>query len=548
MVSLCRFARDRRGTIAIVSAVAFSVACFLSAFAIDLGSLYVQRRHAQGAADLAAIAAANDLDDAYAAARATLRSNGIEDIEQLVVEVGRYEPDAAIEVGLRFTPGEVPSNAVRVSLAEPSQLHFASTFTDIRPEIEVEAIAATGSVASFSLGSRLLALRGGLANAVLGALLGTELELSVMDYEALASADIDAFQFLDALATEIDMEAGTYDDVLQSEVTVADMLAAASHVASDGGSTVAARILGGVTRSVAGASLQPGSIIDAGPMSTLNVGDPAVDGFDASLSALEMLQAAAVVAGGGRQVALDLAGGVPGVLSLTAELTIGEAMQHSGWVSVGRPEAELHTAQTRLRVTAEIGGTGLLRGISIRVPLYVELASASARLAAIECSVPDQPTVQVAAQPGLAKLAIGRIDGDLDDLGEVSVEHAALISTPLLSVTGKAELAIENLDAEVVAFDQSEIDDRTVKSVGTRNALQSAIATLLGRLDLRVEAGGLRLGLTPVSTELVSQQLQAVAAPLDEVVSSLLEALGVRLGEADVRVNGASCRPGVLTG
>lgn len=96
-----------------------------------------------------------------------------------------------------------------------------------------------------------------------------------------------------------------------------------------------------------------------------------------------MLQAVAVLAGGGHQVAFDLTGEVPAFLALKAELYVGEPMQHSGWVSVGQPQAELHTAQTRWRLTGEIGGSGLLAGIKIAVPLYVETASASAKLADI---------------------------------------------------------------------------------------------------------------------------------------------------------------------
>ena len=60
----------------------------------------------------------------------------------------------------------------------------------------------------------------GIENALLGALLGTHLSLSAMDYNALASANVDALDFSSALATQLHLTAGTYDSVLQSSATV----------------------------------------------------------------------------------------------------------------------------------------------------------------------------------------------------------------------------------------------------------------------------------------------------------------------------------------
>ncbi|MFO1169562.1 MAG: TadG family pilus assembly protein [Hyphomicrobiaceae bacterium] len=549
-MTLVSYLRDKRGTIAIMSAAAFTIACGLAALAIDVGSVYLQRREAQGAADLAAIAAANNLDDAYGAAQATLLSNGMETIEQLVVETGRYEPDVTVPAGLRFTAGLTPTNAVRVAVASPAALSFAAAFMHHKPTISVEATAATASLASFSLGSRLLAVRGGLANQVLGALLGTNIELTAMDYDSLAATRINVFKGLDALATQMDLQAGTYDDVLQGDIQAGDFLESTAEAASSTGDSDAARILSALAgRVTGGGHFTAASIIDAGPLAGLNVGDPAASGFDASLSALEMLQAAAVLAGGGRQLSLDLTGQVPGFLTLTAELTVGEPMQHSGWVSVGQREAELHTAQTRLRLTGEVGGTGHLNGIRLRIPLYAEAASASAKLSEVQCADPDDATVTVEAEPGVAMLAIGRIDGDLDDLpARPEVRPATLVSAPLLRATGKASIDISNMSADALVFKQSEIGDGTVKRAGTHDALQSAIASLLGRLELNLEGPGLRLPTGRLLSDALARQLATIATPLDAVLQGVFDALGVSLGEADVRVDGVNCRPGVLTG
>ena len=54
---------------------------------------------------------------------------------------------------------------------------------------EVRALAANASLATFSIGSRLLAVRDGLLNALLSAMLGSNINLSAMSYEALLDAD-----------------------------------------------------------------------------------------------------------------------------------------------------------------------------------------------------------------------------------------------------------------------------------------------------------------------------------------------------------------------
>jgi uncharacterized membrane protein len=83
--------RDRDGAVGIMLALFLSVCVSLTALAIDMGSLYLERRTLQGAADLAAVAAASDLTHAEAAARATLKANGLGEIRSLSVIRGRYE-------------------------------------------------------------------------------------------------------------------------------------------------------------------------------------------------------------------------------------------------------------------------------------------------------------------------------------------------------------------------------------------------------------------------------------------------------------------------
>ncbi|WP_206075320.1 pilus assembly protein TadG-related protein [Mesorhizobium tamadayense] len=72
-----RLIADRRANFAVMTALCTPVALALTAFAIDEGSLYNERRAAQSIVDLAAITAAANINNAQKAVLTTLKDNGI---------------------------------------------------------------------------------------------------------------------------------------------------------------------------------------------------------------------------------------------------------------------------------------------------------------------------------------------------------------------------------------------------------------------------------------------------------------------------------------
>ena len=185
-----RFIRNTAGGIAILSATMLPVAIGALALAVDMGSLYLERRQAQSAADLAALAAAANLEEAEAAVEATLEANGIHATTALTVTRGNYVADPDVPHTTRFRAGISPTNAVEVVFTKPGRIYFANVFVARPIEMEVRAVAANSAMATFSIGSRLLALRDGLINRLLGAMLGSSINLTLMDYQALVSADV----------------------------------------------------------------------------------------------------------------------------------------------------------------------------------------------------------------------------------------------------------------------------------------------------------------------------------------------------------------------
>ncbi len=523
----------------------------VAAFAVDLGSLHLERRAMQGAADLAAIAAARDIAHAERAARATLDANGLAEAALTKLERGAYAPDAKVPAERRFIAGKRPYNAVRLAVHKPGVLFFAKALLPKPPTIGVAATTATSSVAAFSIGSRLAAVRDGLFNQLLSGLLGGNVTLTAMDYNALLNTDIDMFEFLDALAANMNVKAGTYQDVLQSKATVGDALAAAAQVSEKSGNAQAQAALEALSRQSNAANLAVplSTLINLGPLAGVDLGDPA-PGLDAKFKAMDLVSGAAAIANGEHQVAVNIASGIPGILSLKLDVAIGEPAPFSGWVAVGEPGATVRTAQTRLRLIAEIAGNGLLLGAKVRLPILINAAYAEGRLAAVNCAVIGAEAVDVAVKPGVAEAWIGEVTGqDMSNLAsKPAVAKSTIVSTPLAKITGSAHAEIGAASETTLSFSRSDIDAGAVKRVASTNLSQSLVTSLTKDLKLNVQVLGLGLGLPSALSGAISSTLAPVAAQLNSVVDALLQTLGVRLGEADVKVHGVSCGGSMLTG
>lgn len=540
---------DERGTINIMAAGFFVAAVGLCGLAVDVGSLYTERRVLQGVADLAAMAGARSIDRAEDAVAATLRANGVE--AEFSVTRGKYTPDPRIAHDKRFVAGQAPFNAILVNLRRPGQHFFSSSLFDAPLPISVNALGATGGHASIAVGSRLLAVRDGVANTLLRGLTGSSIELSLMDYEALAKLRMDLLPYMNALATQIDLTAGTYQDVLDASVTMADLTAALDVVASGSGDVRAQAAAALLRQQLASATSEfsLAKVINLGPLALLQIGDPA-PGLDTAIYALDMINTAAVVANGSRQVALDLGVSIPGLTRLTATLAIGEPMQTTPPIAVGSEATTVRTAQLRLRLLVEIGGQGVLNGVAIRLPLYIEAARAKARLNALACGGGQSGTATVAATPAIATAWIGDVNlGALDEFAtDMQVSHGALVSLPLIKVSALSQIHVGNQSETLLPFTSEDIGNGVIKRTDTRDFTGPLLTSLIGRTRLQISVVGLNLGLPDLVSAEVMRALNSVSAPLDGVLDELLNTLGIHLGEADVRVNSVKCGSSQLAG
>ncbi|MDJ1159472.1 TadG family pilus assembly protein [Chelatococcus sp. SYSU_G07232] len=553
--SWCRFREDRRGGVAIIGAAAIVALLGMAAIVADVGNAYTTRRRAQAAADIAAMVAASNLANATGLARSSLTDNGFDDVQELIVQPGVYTPDPSLPSSGRFVPGGgAAANAARVRFrtSAPILLGRVVSGSDSFP-ISVEATAATSQMAAFSIGSRLASLNGGLLNSLLGALLGTNVALTVMDYEALATARIDALRFLDALRIQARVSAGTYRDVLTGSVSVADALKASANALNGGADPRARSVLQllGNSGALASATLATSKLLDIGPYAGNAIGD--APPFEASVSALNMLMALAQLANGSRQANASLALNLPGIASVQLQLSIGERPQGRSWFAVGPTGTTVHTAQTRLYLKIGLVGSGILPPV-VNVPVHVDVAAADARLASITCGTQATDIrVGIAARPGVVDAWIGDVTpAQMKNFTTpVSANQAVLVDVAgMIRVKGRAHVVMSNLREEILLFQKADIDQHRAKTVQTRDYTSSLVSGLVSDLQLDAEVPGSNLLGPLFNSNLVKGALKTLltgATPtLDTLLGGVLNAFGLRLGEADVWVEGVRCDGAVL--
>jgi uncharacterized membrane protein len=543
------FLKSERGAIAVMAAIIGLCALGALAIGVDAVTLYFERRKAQGAVDLAAIAAARDIDRAEAAAAATIGDNKIPSVQNITITRGHYSADAATPAALRFVADATPTNAVRVNLKNNAPLYFGRSIArSASYEVATQATAVNTAEAAFTIGSRLLSLNGGVLNAILGATLGSSISLTAMDYDNLANFNVDLFKFSNLLATKAGGSIGTYDQLAASNVSIGNVLDALIALAQAAPDSSAAQLSLTTLKNQAnagGVSIPAGQLMSFGLSGYLAIGQGG-SALSAQASALSILNAAAGIANGQHQAEVSANISVPGLASVQLGVTVGERPQSSPWVAVGEAGASVYTAQTRVRLIVTIGGSGILSAIKIKLPIYIDVASAKATLSNVSCGAnpATDASVSLAVTPAVVNAWIAEPTSDWATLAlPASMQSTKIVSAPLLgiSVSGKAQAEMTNMSATDLDFSYSEIASGAPKTVKTTDFTQSLVSGLVNNLSLSANVGPLSLLSPAAVTAAAKAALLPLTPTLDALVNEILNSLGIGLGEADVWVNGVRC-------
>lgn len=526
-----RLATNRRGGISVLVAGSMFMLAGAATVAVDLGSVYLARRQLQGIADAAALAASNG---GRTSAEQLLAQSGVQGITIVSIEDGSYTADAAVAVADRFQAGGADGSATRIAVQRRVPLFFGRLLVGRDGvDLSARAIAARTDAAAFSLGTGLASLSGGLPNMVLSNLAGTELNLSVMDYNGLVNANLDLLHVADALKVRLGRDGDAYGELFDRQVPIGDLLAA---MADASAGSAAAATLQALAGRIAGRSVRLGDIIDLGPMRSAGsaAGQPNIvlDAF----SMLRMLLSPP----SGVSVPMDLRVAVPGLASTRLMLVVGEGQTRSPLLTVtAKRDVVLRTAQTRMyletSVATLLGGLG-----SVRVPLYIELAAAEARLSDIICGL--NGGVTLAVTPSVGSAVLGDVDvGALTDFSIAANPRPALLAQALgTRVTGFTRIALGGIQAQNVHFSSAEISARQVKTVSTQDLTRGIASSLASQTQVQVSVLGLTVSNSPLGP-LVGSLLGTTAPLLDSLLASVTATLGVRVGSADVRVHERRC-------
>ena len=557
-----RFAQHRRGAVALMTAVCLIALMASAAVAVDLGQVFLKSRQLQGVADLAAMASVQALDPSatttpQAAAAATAALNVWPGGISTQATPGLYTAEASTAAAQRFTATSASPNAVQVTLRAPVQLYFAGLITGQSTlQVARTATAARAQYAAFSIGSGLAALNGGVANAVLSAMTGSQVSLSAMNYQALASAQVDLLRFLPALQTRAGLQGLSYSQVLSTSVAPAAALSALADTLAASGQSAAAAGVQALAAAAAGLPPTPlSATLDLGPYAAQ---DHAGDGGGAGLSvtALSLADALVAAANGSRQLSIALNGTAPGLPQLSLALAIGQRQNHSPWLTVtDAGQVIVRTAQMRLYLQAGLSAGPLAAatgGALVNLPVFVEAASAEAKLQDISCpATPADQGLDLEVSPSLGTLAIAQTD--TSTLGNfatpASLQAATLLDLVLIKATAYGRIDLGGGDAswQTVHFTQADVASGTVKSVFASDIARATVASLLANTSLTVQtpAGGVNLGGQALAPAL--QALLTQAAPsLDAVITEVEAVSGARLGEAAVQADGLRCRGSAL--
>jgi len=540
-----RFIIDERGNIAIMAAAWMLIVTGCAALGVDVGAIFTDKRRAQSAADLAAIVAASDITRAPRAAAATVAKNNFPPDSLVAVETGIYKADTSLVPQQRFSVGATPANAVRVTMQTRTPLFFGKVLTgDSTMNLRVTSVASTTQLATFAIGSRLASLNGGLLNQLLGQMLGTSLSLSAMDYQALANAKINLFGFMSALATRANLTGVSYDSLLQSNLKVTDIVAA---LQSSGVTGTASSALSSLGSSLAGVTTKVtlGNLINAGPYSDMIVGQQPKVGVD--LAALDLLSATAQLANGTHQIATNLKLGLPGIASVALQITVGERPVGSSWITIGQAGASVHTAQTRILAVVNLLGSGSVGAVNL--PVYVEVATGTATLNNVSCGYPNisSSTAQLGVSPGIVDAWIGGVSSaDMTNFtSKPNPPAATIVDLGAIKVTGRAHATMANSAPTNVNFTYADIQAQTRKTVNTTSFTSSLTGSLLGDLTLAIQLGPLALPIPGLGSQ-VTSIISGATGSIDTLLNTVLQTLGVGLGQADVWVAGIRCDGAVL--
>jgi uncharacterized membrane protein len=536
--------------------------------ALDVGNAFYARRSLQRTADLAALAAAQTMDDVctqpLATARANAAANGFDPDatgQSLSVVCGRWDATANASPSY-FAPAG--AGAQRNAVMVTTQRTVPYFFLGPARQMTATATAKATNLGAFTIGTALAQLQNGLVNALLNALLGANLTLSVASYDSLANARVRVRDLMAAAGV------GTVDQLLATQLTVTQ-LAQLMVTALSSTSIADANLQSDVAtlQAVANAGIATAIQFPLGDGASghgvlaLGVAD-SQSALDATISPFDALLVAAEITRAG-QAPVDITGGLS-IAGLGATLkvqiieppvlAVGEAGVDP---ATQRWRTQAHTAQVRLYLNVSLATPSLpgIGSVGLNIPLSLEAAPGTAWLQATNCaSTKASSSSTIGVQPGLANLCVGDAPSNFSASQPFScTKSATLVNVShVLQVTANAALpaVVPQSSAATLTFDgvtPNEDDYQSANSNEVGRVLATALAGLAASLSqpngLNVTLfGSASLPIGVIDSVLLAALLPALDTLLDGLdvaIDPLLQLLGVQVGVATIHDLSLTC-------
>lgn len=434
---------------AVYAAIAILALLTATMLAIEVGRVYSAQRQLQKAATLAALDAARVVSGCSATATqanldnavtTSLAFNGYPSgaLTSIVTEYGTVKTDANNLRLLQTNASLLASNAARVTLTAPLPSLLLPLLRNTGGHMRASATATQSALGSLRVGSGVASLSGGALNSLLSALLGGNVNLSLVDFNGLANVNVTATQ----LATAVGLSVTDLSDPLKLSTATPVLSTTLNNLAGALSGTASQQVIDSI-KNLAGQStnntpIPLGSIL--GPVGNVASNVPFVNLQDLIMALALSTQADAT---GVKSVELKNIGlDIPNVASVKVFAKVLQPPQLSG---LGRPgQTKASTAQITLLVRINgngavitsltstitatlnglLGGLGALLGLPtptvtlpnpLNIGLDVTVAPATAYLDRIDCPKSGvnngEPVAGLSAKTGLATVALGTFSG-----------------------------------------------------------------------------------------------------------------------------------------
>ncbi|WP_225933131.1 pilus assembly protein TadG-related protein [Pseudomonas maumuensis] len=377
-----RSAVRQRGAIGLMAALTMGLALVFMLLTVDSGRLYLEQRKLQRIADMAALEAAEhdgactgSGPQASTLARTAATRNGHSPLNPLIASCGYLRTG---NDNLRtFTADNQRNEAIKVEVSNVVVTSFAGGIYALvqggaiarTTTLRASAVAASPGPpqAMLSIRSTLLqvsSMQSAILNALLKAI-GGSTQLSVLGWQGIADTQLNLLDYLDALSTDLHLNLGDYQQLLNLQTTADKLLNVAVKVLQQSGAAV--EVTGNLLKLAADLKGQ----ITLGQLLNLQTGTVQA-GLDANVQVLQLIQAMIQLAANRQAVNAEIPINVLGLINGRVYLKVIQPPQNS---AVGDPrsdELRVHTAQIRALVSLDLP---LLSGIAGLLNAVLDLAA-----------------------------------------------------------------------------------------------------------------------------------------------------------------------------